>query len=167
MGWLRLAGSLKLQVSFAKEPYKRDDILQKRTIIWRSLLIVAIPYPLVHGYEIYTWMWNTYRDTCISFPRCIRQVDPKAYTHIFHIYCCTWIWNVGIYRRHMYLLAALHQASGSEGVQHACVQKQCQVFWDVKSFEKRRSGDWLILMVLRIISFIVQLIHFALSKISL
>jgi len=37
MGWL----SLKLQVSFAKEPYKRDDILQKRPIIWRSLLIVA------------------------------------------------------------------------------------------------------------------------------
>ena len=26
MGWLRLVGSLKLQVSFAKEPYKRDDI---------------------------------------------------------------------------------------------------------------------------------------------
>ena len=31
--WLRLVGSLKLQVSFAKEPYKRDDILQKRPII--------------------------------------------------------------------------------------------------------------------------------------
>ena len=29
IGWLRLVGSLKLQVSFAKEPYKRDDILQK------------------------------------------------------------------------------------------------------------------------------------------
>ena len=29
MGWLRLVGSFKLQVSFAKEPYKRDDILQK------------------------------------------------------------------------------------------------------------------------------------------
>ena len=27
--WLRLVGSLKLQVSFAKDPYKRDDILQK------------------------------------------------------------------------------------------------------------------------------------------
>jgi len=27
MGWLRLVGSLKLQVSFAKEPYERDDIL--------------------------------------------------------------------------------------------------------------------------------------------
>ena len=45
MGWLRLVGSLKLQVSFAKETYKRDDILQKRPIIltWRSLLIVATP----------------------------------------------------------------------------------------------------------------------------
>ena len=44
MGWLRLVGSLKLEVSFAKEPYKRDCILQKRPIISRSLLIVAIPY---------------------------------------------------------------------------------------------------------------------------
>ena len=44
MGWLRLAGSLKLKVSFAKEPYKRDDILQKRLVILRSLLIVATLY---------------------------------------------------------------------------------------------------------------------------
>ena len=35
---------LKIQVSFAKEPYKRDDILQKRPIIFRSLLIAATPY---------------------------------------------------------------------------------------------------------------------------
>jgi len=46
MGWLRLVGSLKLQVSFAKEPYKRDDILQKRPIMLRSPLIVATPYPM-------------------------------------------------------------------------------------------------------------------------
>ena len=32
MGWLRLVGSLKSSVSFAKEPYKRDCILQKRPI---------------------------------------------------------------------------------------------------------------------------------------
>ena len=44
MGWLRLVGSLKSKVSFAKETYKRDDILQKRPIILRSLLIVATPY---------------------------------------------------------------------------------------------------------------------------
>ena len=47
MGWLRLVGSLKWQVSFAKEPYKRDDILQKRPIILRSLLAKATPYVLV------------------------------------------------------------------------------------------------------------------------
>ena len=43
VGWLRLAGSLKLKVSFAKESYKRDDILQTRPIILRSLRIVATP----------------------------------------------------------------------------------------------------------------------------
>ena len=50
MGWLRLVGSLKLQVSFAKAPYKRDDILQKRLIILRSLLIVATPQYLTMGW---------------------------------------------------------------------------------------------------------------------
>ena len=43
MGWLRLVGCLKLYVSFAKEPYKRHDILQKRPTILRSLLTVATP----------------------------------------------------------------------------------------------------------------------------
>ena len=43
MGWLRLVGPLKLRVSFAKEPCKRDYILQKRPINLRSLHIVATP----------------------------------------------------------------------------------------------------------------------------
>jgi len=43
MGWLRLVGSLKLQVSFAKEPYKRDDILPKRFMNLSILLTVATP----------------------------------------------------------------------------------------------------------------------------
>ena len=37
---------LKIYVSFAKEPYKKDDILQKRPVTSRSLLIVATPYEL-------------------------------------------------------------------------------------------------------------------------
>jgi len=49
MGWLRLLGSLKLWVSFAEEPYKRDDILQKRPVILRSLLIVATPYSVTYN----------------------------------------------------------------------------------------------------------------------
>jgi len=41
--WLRLVGPLKLEVCVAKETYKTDDILQKRPVILRSLLIVATP----------------------------------------------------------------------------------------------------------------------------
>ena len=44
MGWLRLVSSLKLQVSFAKEPYQKDDILQKRPIISKGLLMIASVY---------------------------------------------------------------------------------------------------------------------------
>ena len=35
--------TIKLYVSFAKEPYKRDDILQKRPVILSILLPVATP----------------------------------------------------------------------------------------------------------------------------
>jgi len=49
-GWLRWVGSIKLQFSFAKEPYKRDYILQKRPIIFSILLTVATPYSSFCGY---------------------------------------------------------------------------------------------------------------------
>ena len=42
MVWLMLVGSIKIQVSFAKEPYKRDDILQKRPIILSILHFVCL-----------------------------------------------------------------------------------------------------------------------------
>ena len=41
-------GSLKLQVLFAKEPYKRDYNLQKGPVILRSLLNVATSYIFVN-----------------------------------------------------------------------------------------------------------------------
>ena len=55
MYWLRLVGSLKLQVSFAKEPFKRDYILQKRYFILRSLLIVATPYQISLWHSSMNW----------------------------------------------------------------------------------------------------------------
>ena len=58
MGWLRLVGSLKLYVSFAKEPYQRDYILQKRPIILRSLLSVATPYKKAREYRVVTKKWK-------------------------------------------------------------------------------------------------------------
>jgi len=51
MWWLRWVGSWKLQVSFAKDPYRRDDILQKRHIILRGLLIEATTYSYVTPYK--------------------------------------------------------------------------------------------------------------------
>jgi len=55
MGWLRLVGSLKLQVSFAKEPYKTDDSLQMRPTIDKeppnrnhSVLVDATSYMTTH-----------------------------------------------------------------------------------------------------------------------
>ena len=44
MGWLRLVGSLKLQVSLAEYRLFYRALLPKRPIILRSLLIVATPY---------------------------------------------------------------------------------------------------------------------------
>ena len=46
---------LKLYVSFAKESYKRDYILQKRPRILRSLLIVATPYRIEYTCGLSVW----------------------------------------------------------------------------------------------------------------
>jgi len=46
MRWLRLVGSLEIYITFAKGPYKRDCILQKRPLFLRSLLIIATPYEI-------------------------------------------------------------------------------------------------------------------------
>jgi len=43
MGWLGLVGSLKLQISFAEYSLVYRALLQKRPIIFRSLLIEATP----------------------------------------------------------------------------------------------------------------------------
>ena len=50
VGWLRLVGSIKLQVSFAEYRLFYRALLQKRPIILRSLLIVATPYVRVYIY---------------------------------------------------------------------------------------------------------------------
>ena len=46
VGWLRLVGSSKLQVSSAENSLFYRALLQKRPIMLRSLLIVATPYPI-------------------------------------------------------------------------------------------------------------------------
>jgi len=61
MGWPRLVGAFKLQVSFAKELYNWDDILQKRPIVLRSLLIIATPYIVLLQYIACTIICYAYR----------------------------------------------------------------------------------------------------------
>jgi len=72
MAWLRLVGSLKLHVSFAKEPYKRNYILQKRPIILGGLLIAATPYYICwHTSRVsLQWLVSTYM--------------------ILHVHCTRW-----------------------------------------------------------------------------
>jgi len=94
MGWLQLVGSLKWSVSVAKEPCKRDYILQKRPIIWRSLLIEATPY-LVY---VYSHMYAHTVHTCnivylysrvharIVHTFIIVYVCSHMYAHLVHTY---------------------------------------------------------------------------------
>ena len=48
-GVATVSRSIKLQVSFAKEPYKRGNILQKRPINWKSLLIALEWLYILHS----------------------------------------------------------------------------------------------------------------------
>jgi len=88
MGWLRLVGSLKSYVSFAKEPYKRDDILQKRHIILRSLLILANPYIDIDNLlrqQPFIGLWSL-QPTCAKalmiYSRGWTRSDPMQIDHI-------------------------------------------------------------------------------------
>ena len=66
MGWLRLVGSLKLQVSLAEYSLFYRALLQKRPMILRSLLIVANSY-----YECFCslTLWGSIRHSLSGFMR--------------------------------------------------------------------------------------------------
>jgi len=81
MGWLRLVGSLKLQVSLAKETYKTDYILQKRPVILRSLLIVATPYCEWLPFSS-TWAERLYTYIII----CMCMIYVYVYIYVYVLY---------------------------------------------------------------------------------
>jgi len=106
MGWLQLVSSLKLQVSFAKEPCKTHYILQKRPIDLRSLLIVAISYEHT-GWtsrqgrsDSEVWDWQAY--LCMNIHTCT-HVHMYTCTHVhmlMHTYthAHTHVWSVNVWR---------------------------------------------------------------------
>jgi len=111
MGWLRLVGSLKLYVSFAIEPYKRDYILQKRPMILRSLLIVATPYHLEIPSHIY---------------RYILYIHTR--THIYaHIYTYTQVYTytyIHTQHKRIYIYVHKHTNARKHAQTHHCISKK-------------------------------------------
>ena len=86
MGWLRLVGSLKLYVSFAKEPYKRDYILQKRPIFLRSLLVVGTPYyNMWHITYKYIYIY-THTSVCVCVLYSLIMTYMSMWARICHAY---------------------------------------------------------------------------------
>ena len=85
MGWLRFVGSLKLQVSFAEYSLFCRALLQKRLIIWRSLLLLPPHRSFLSG---------SYLE--VSFVTCAYIYIYKyicMYIHIcIHIYIYTYIY---------------------------------------------------------------------------
>jgi len=82
MGWLRLVGSLKLQVSFAKEPYTKDLHSSKRPIILRSLLPEATPYSYINHIcrNVYISVdMHSYLLAIYEYIICVFQVDKNTY----------------------------------------------------------------------------------------
>jgi len=80
MGWLRLVGSIKLEVSFAEYSLFYEALLQQRHILLRSLLIVATPYQYV--------------DVCTSLRvgLCVcMYVSMYASSMFVHIYVCMYV----------------------------------------------------------------------------
>jgi len=78
MGWLQLVGCLELLVSFAKEPYKTNEILQERPIILRSLLIVATLY--VHSVFACVCVCCRMKRVCVCV--CVCVCGLCAATHV-------------------------------------------------------------------------------------
>jgi len=91
MMWIRLVGSLKTQVSFAKEPYKRDYVLHKRPIFLRSVLIIANPIPYIANTIPWYNMWYSMKHTAThtathTFQRTLQQTLQHTYnTLIQHV----------------------------------------------------------------------------------
>jgi len=80
--------SSKFQVTFAKEPYKRDDILQKRPVILRSLLTTLFLHSHTHpqGVCSHSGIVVCVCKVAVGAPHCIH--DPQWGIHM------PWMWSM-------------------------------------------------------------------------
>jgi len=149
MGWLRLVGSLKLEVSFAENRLFHRTFLQKRPIILRSLLLVATPYVLYEstGYVIWersVWVCASERCECswcmvvraqlkhmmygcmVCHPPCIESA-------IEHMWCMS-VWCTHMvykYMRNTYDTAYTHTPCSESAIEHIwCMCVWCVWYWE-------------------------------------
>ena len=86
MVWLRLVGSIKLQVSFAKEPYKRGDILPQRPITLLILLTVATPYMYRRALNFFRFCHRVCKNVAKST---IHMLKSKLFVYAYmYVYIC-------------------------------------------------------------------------------
>ena len=100
MGWLRLVGSFQSKVSFAEYSLFYRALLQKRPIIWRSLLIEATPYAFAPAL-LQEHVWH---DTCHKSHAPLQQQCMSDMTHscrecvMTHVH--VWMQLCQVARRH-------------------------------------------------------------------
>jgi len=85
MGWLRSVAPIKLQVSFAKELYTRDDILQKTCNFIDPTLMMRCPHNIM---SLNMSCHSPHHITMIS--PLMRHAIPSATCHVTHQYA-TWL----------------------------------------------------------------------------
>ena len=94
MGWLRLVGSFKLQVSFAEYIFFYRALLQKRPVILRSLLIEATPYNrlpvkiMLHQVAVFLWSIALY--SMLQHPPQYTTLDHMSRTCCSRLQCFSW-----------------------------------------------------------------------------
>jgi len=83
MRWLRLAGFLRLYVSFVEYSLFYRALLQKRPIILRSLLIIATPYVNTLSYAQVATHTHTYNRSKAYFfnDTLLHSIYIYKYTH--------------------------------------------------------------------------------------
>jgi len=89
IGWLRLVGSIKLQVFFAEYRLFYKALLQKRPVLLSILLTEATPYVYIYVYDIHIYVYvDVFR--CVYEIRVVEGVssviDMCIYMYIIYIY---------------------------------------------------------------------------------
>ena len=121
MGWLRLAGSLRLKILFAEHRLFCRALSQKRPKIWRSLLIVATPYGAPFGMS---------QGPTLAF-ECKWNLSSWLEQSAYHASVGPWNRSCysGIYRCAIHHKCALYNESCYSGIYRCAICHKCALWY--------------------------------------